>query len=89
MDTHLAIASAIAQREADSGLGIEAAARSCKLDFLPLFRERYDMVIPGPVYQSDLVAPLLRMISSKEFTRIVNKVDGYDTSQTGTTTFIT
>jgi molybdate-binding protein/DNA-binding transcriptional regulator YhcF (GntR family) len=89
METHLAVASAVAQGKADTGLGIEAAARSCELDFLPLFRERYDLVVTGPVYRSELVAPLLSIISSKEFTRIVNKVDGYDTSQTGTTTFIT
>ncbi len=88
VDTHLAVASAIAREEADTGLGIEAAARSCKLDFLPLFRESYDLVIPGHIYRSDLVTPLLSMLSSKGFTRIVNKVDGYDTSQTGTTTFI-
>ena len=88
LDNHLAVGSAIAQGKADAGLGIEAAARSCGLDFLPLFRERYDLVIPGHIYRSELLAPLLRIISSDEFKRIVNQVDGYDTSQTGTTTFI-
>lgn len=88
MYTHIAVATAIAQGEADSGLGIEAAARSCGLDFLPLSWERYDLVIPEPLYQSKLVAPLLHLISSKEFKKIVNKVEGYDTSQTGTTTFV-
>jgi len=87
-DTHLAVASAIAQGKADAGLGIEAAARSCGLDFLPLFRERYDLVATGPVYRSNLLTPLLRIINSEEFTRIVNKVDGYDTSKTGETTFV-
>jgi putative molybdopterin biosynthesis protein len=88
LDTHLAVGSAIAQGKADAGLGIEAAARSCGLDFLPLFRERYDLVIPGQIYRSELLAPMLEIINSDEFKRIVNKVDGYDTSETGSTSFV-
>jgi len=88
LDTHLAVAVAIAQGKADAGLGIEAAARSCGLDFLPLFRERYDLAIPVPIYLSNRLAPMLEIIKSDEFKRIVNEVDGYDTSQTGITTFV-
>lgn len=88
LDTHLAVATAIAQGKADSGLGIEAAAHSCGLEFLPLFRERYDLVTPSAVYRGDLVAPLFQIITSDEFTRIVNKLDGYDTSETGKTIFV-
>ncbi len=87
-NTHLAVGLAIAQGKADTGLGIEAAARSFGLDFLPLFRECYDLAIPGQTYRNQLLAPLLNIINSDDFKRIVNKVDGYDTSQTGTTTFI-
>jgi molybdate-binding protein/DNA-binding transcriptional regulator YhcF (GntR family) len=88
LDTHLAVASTIAQGKADTGLGIEAAALGYDLDFLPLFRERYDLVIPEPNYHSKLFAPLLSIISSDEFKNIVDRTGGYDTSQTGTTTFI-
>lgn len=88
LDTHLAVASTIAQGKADTGLGIEAAALSYGLDFLPLFRERYDLVIPEPNYHSKLFAPLLKIISSDEFKNIVDRTGGYDTSQTGTTAFI-
>jgi putative molybdopterin biosynthesis protein len=88
MDTHLAVGMAIARGEADVALGIEAAARSCNLDFLPLFRERYDLVMPRTNYRSKLLAPLLSTIISDEFREVVNKVGGYDTSQTGTVTFL-
>lgn len=88
LDNHLAVASAVAQGKADTGLGIEAAARSTGLDFLPLFNERYDLIIPVPVYKSKLVAPLLKIIGSNEFKKIIKEVDGYDTSQTGKTTFL-
>jgi molybdate-binding protein/DNA-binding transcriptional regulator YhcF (GntR family) len=87
-DTHLAIASSIAHGKADIGLGIEAAARSCNLDFIPLFRERYDLVIPMANYRSPRLASMLQIIASSEFKKIVDRVGGYDTSQTGTTTFL-
>ena len=84
--THLAVASHIAHDSADVGLGIEAAAISNGLDFMPMFRERYDLVIPLAVYKSKRLAPMLEIIASDEFKKIVDGVGGYDTSQTGTTT---
>jgi len=88
MDTHLAVGTAIARGEADVALGIEAAARSCNLDFLPLFRERYDLVMPRENYRSKLLAPLLSTIISDEFREVVDKAGGYDTTQTGAVTFL-
>lgn len=88
LDTHLAVGLTIAHGEADVALGIEAAARSCNIDFLPLFRERYDLVIPIANYRSDLLSPLLKMVISEEFKEVVNKAGGYDTSQTGATSFL-
>ncbi|MCJ7605334.1 MAG: GntR family transcriptional regulator [Dehalococcoidales bacterium] len=88
LDTHLAVASAIFHDQADVGLGIEAAARSNSLGFKPLFRERYDLVIPREVYNSPHLASLLEVISSNEFKAIVDRIGGYDTSHTGETAFM-
>jgi molybdate-binding protein/DNA-binding transcriptional regulator YhcF (GntR family) len=87
-DSHLAVASHIAHGNADVGLGIEAAATSHNLDFMAMFRERYDLVIPLASYRSERLAPMLETISSDEFKKIVDGVGGYDTSQTGTTVFV-
>jgi len=87
VDTHSAVALNIAKGEADVGLGIQAAAWGSDLDFLPLFRERYDLVMPLGKYRSRLMAPLLRMVKSAEFKEVVAKAGGYDTSQTGSTAF--
>jgi molybdate-binding protein/DNA-binding transcriptional regulator YhcF (GntR family) len=87
VDSHLAVALAIKHGRADVGLGIEGAARSCEIDFLPLLRERYDLVMTKQSYQSRLFAPLLEIVISKEYRDVVNQVGGYDTSQTGLTTF--
>src|SRR5215469_8733793 len=43
--THLAVAAAIAAGRADAGLGIMAAARAFGLDFVPVTREPYDLVV--------------------------------------------
>jgi putative molybdopterin biosynthesis protein len=88
MDTHLAVGLSIAHGEADAALGIEAAARSCNIDFLPLFRERYDLIIPIANYRSGVLAPFLKVIISEEFKAVVDKSGGYDTSQTGATSFL-
>jgi putative molybdopterin biosynthesis protein len=87
-DTHLAVASHIAGGKADVGLGIEAAALSCGLDFKAMFRERYDLVIPIENYRSKRLAPMLEIIASEEFKKIVDGIGGYETSQTGSTTLV-
>jgi putative molybdopterin biosynthesis protein len=87
VDSHLAVALAIKHGKADIGLGIEGAARSCGINFLPLLRERYDLVMTRESYQSRLFAPLLEIVTSKEYRDIVSQVGGYDTSQTGLTNF--
>jgi molybdate-binding protein/DNA-binding transcriptional regulator YhcF (GntR family) len=88
VDTHLAVARGIAQGEADVGLGIEAAARACRIDFLPLYRERYDLVMSIENHRSKKLEPLLKVIATKDFRQAVTEAGGYDTSQTGTTTFV-
>ncbi len=87
-DTHLAVATAIAEGKADVGLGIEATARSCNLDFIYLFRERYDLVTPAEKYKSKPVSYLVEMVKSQGFKKAVNQIGGYDTSETGNTNFI-
>jgi molybdate-binding protein/DNA-binding transcriptional regulator YhcF (GntR family) len=88
LDTHLAVASQVSRGQADVGLGIEAAARSNNLGFTPLFRERYDLVIPREVYDDPKLVELLEAIPSQEFKAIVDRVGGYDTTHTGETRFI-
>ena len=82
--THLAVAAAVQAGRADVGLGILPAARAMGLDFIPLFEEQYDLVIPAEFYDSDLLAPMLDMIRSHEFQSEVQALGGYNVSQMGT-----
>ena len=81
--THLAVAAAVKSGTADCGLGILAAARALDLDFVPLFNERYDLVIPQEFYSGDLLAPLLHVTRSPEFAATVQALGGYDTEGIG------
>jgi putative molybdopterin biosynthesis protein len=44
---------------------------------------RYDFIIPEPHYRDPLLRPLLDLISSDGFTKEVEALGGYDTSETG------
>ncbi|HEX6304288.1 MAG TPA: molybdopterin biosynthesis protein [Anaerolineales bacterium] len=81
--THLAVAAAVASGRADCGLGIAAAAQALNLDFVPLFDERYDLVIPEEHYHSDLLAPLFEVLEDAAFRRAVVSLPGYDISVMG------
>jgi putative molybdopterin biosynthesis protein len=81
--THTAVAAAVGSGGADVGLGIQAAAKALGLDFLPLLKEEYDLVIPRDIYESELLRPLLEVVRSQEFMDIVLSLGGYDTSETG------
>jgi putative molybdopterin biosynthesis protein len=81
--THLAVAAAVSSGVADCGLGIAAAARALNLDFVPLFRERYDLVIPQAYHTSPLLRPLLDALHDARFRRQVAALPGYDVSHMG------
>jgi putative molybdopterin biosynthesis protein len=81
--THLAVAAAISSGRADCGLGIAAAAQALNLDFLPLFQERYDLVIPLQYSGSDLLAPVVDVLLDAGFRKTVSELPGYDTSSMG------
>ena len=82
--THLGVAVAVASGRADCGLGIAAAAQALDLDFIPLFQERYDLVIPKEHANGDLLAPLFGLLAGREFREAVSKLTGYDVSVMGT-----
>jgi putative molybdopterin biosynthesis protein len=81
--THLAVAAAIASGRADCGLGIEAAAQALGLDFIPLYQERYDLVIPQNYYKSQLLEPLFEILYDQEFKKSVSNLPGYNVEKMG------
>jgi putative molybdopterin biosynthesis protein len=82
--THLAVAASVASGRADCGLGIAAAAQALDLDFVPLFQERYDLVIPKEHAEDKLLTPLFGLLADSTFRRAVSQLTGYDVSVMGT-----
>jgi putative molybdopterin biosynthesis protein len=82
--THLAVAAAVSSGRADCGLGIAAAAAALELDFIALFQERYDLVIPVVHLNDPLLGPVMDVIASEEFQQAVAELPGYDTTVMGT-----
>jgi putative molybdopterin biosynthesis protein len=81
--THLAVAAAVAAGRADAGLGILAAARAFGLDFVPVTREPYDLVLAAADVGSQLLAPLWALLHSDRFQAAVAKLGGYHTKEMG------
>jgi putative molybdopterin biosynthesis protein len=81
--THLGVAAAIASGRADCGLGIAAAAQALDLEFIPLFQERYDLVIPKQFAGGELLAPLFDLLTDPRFRQAVSQLKGYDVSVMG------
>ena len=81
--THLMVAAAVASGRADCGLGIAAAAEALELDFVSLFEEEYDLVIPAAHFESPLLAPLFDVLQNPALAAQVSALPGYDTGQMG------
>jgi len=81
VNTHTECARAIASGGADAALGLQASAQEYNLDFIPLFEERYDLVLPRE--QEGALSPLLEHIQTAAFRRDLNALTGYNTSHSG------
>jgi len=81
--THMAVAVAILSGRADAGMGIFAAAKALGLDFIPVARERYDLIIREDIWSDRKIQLLMKLISSDGFRSSVSRLGGYDASCSG------
>jgi putative molybdopterin biosynthesis protein len=81
--THLAVAAAVAAGRADAGLGVLAAARAFGLDFVPVTREPYDLVLAAETLEDPVTAPLWALLESPGFRSAVEELGGYGTEEMG------
>ena len=81
--THMSVAMAVTSGRADVGLGILAAAQALDLDFIPMARERYDLVIPTHLLVDERIVLLLDIIRSPKFIEQVLALGGYEVEETG------
>ena len=81
VSTHTLAASYVKSGKADAALGLQAAAHEGGLDFVPLFEERYDLVVPR-VFE-EVISPLLDYIQTAAFRAQTRSMTGYNTAHSG------
>ncbi len=81
--THLAVAAAVQSGSADAGLGVRGAARALGLDFVPLYWEDYQLVMPKAHLDDPLLAPLLEALRDPAYRERVESIGGYDVTDMG------
>jgi putative molybdopterin biosynthesis protein len=79
--THSEAAGLISQKKADVSIGLQAAAHQYGLDFIPLFEERYDLVLPWE--NEKVLSPLLDYLQTINFRTGLNSLTGYNASHSG------
>lgn len=79
--THTEAADLIVANKADAALGLQAAAHQHGLDFIPLFEERYDLILPR---ENEVpLMPLLEYIQTAGFRNSLSLLTGYNTVHSG------
>ena len=81
--THTQVAAAVAQGKANAGIGLEACARQAQLGFIPLFQERYDLVIPQENMENPRIMFLIDSFLSREYRHLTEGLGGYDITHYG------
>jgi putative molybdopterin biosynthesis protein len=82
--SHLAVASAVARGEADLGLGNEKASLQVKgIDFIPLQKERYELVMKKENIDKPQFQAVLEIIRSQEFKAELQGLGDYDLGEIG------
>jgi putative molybdopterin biosynthesis protein len=76
--THIEVALAVYRGSADAGLGIRSAARMFGLDFVPLKKERFDIVVSKEANDSSPFQSLLEDLKSTAFRKSLSETGGYE-----------
>jgi putative molybdopterin biosynthesis protein len=81
VSTHTECARLIQAGQADAAVGLHAAAARFGLEFIPLFQERYDLIIPQA--QVERLHPLLDTLQTRRFRAAARALPGYNLTHTG------
>jgi putative molybdopterin biosynthesis protein len=79
--THSEAAALVLQKKADVSIGLQAAAHQLNLDFIPLFEERYDLILPRE--NEKVLTPVLDYLQTATFRSGLNTLTGYNAAHSG------
>lgn len=81
--THMAVAVAVKNGNADAGLGVYSAAKAMGMDFVEVGSEEYDFAIPADFLELDSVKAFIETMKSEEFRRQLDVLGGYSYERCG------
>ena len=81
------VAAAVAEGRADAGFGIRAEAAGRGLGFVPLIRERFDLVMERRHYFGESLQVLLAFVRTESFAARAARMAGYGLATTGAVAF--
>jgi len=78
---------AVLEGQADAALGLRAMAQRLRLSFVPIVRERFDLLVDRAAWFDPPLQKLLRFCYSSAFRKKAAELGGYDVSGLGTVHF--
>jgi excisionase family DNA binding protein len=82
-NTHFEVGLSILNGTANVGIASVAASKLLGLDFIPITRERFDMVLDQKTFFGKNVQAFIELLHSREFREKVQGVGGYDLKESG------
>jgi molybdate-binding protein len=86
-ESHLEVAMAVASGQADTGLGVRAAATALDLGFVPVAWEEFDIVLAGDALPA--AEPLICALRDPGVQSSITELGGYDFSRAGSVEILT
>lgn len=84
IQSHLTVASAVASGKADTAIGTEKIAKQVDgIDFIPMKKERYDLVFRSEDIERPNIQAMLKIIRTQAFKDEFSHIGGYDTTDMG------
>ena len=80
---HLGVATQVANGKADVGVGSEKFSQIVNVDFVPIMKEQYDLVILKNKENEELIEVVKDILQSEEFHNELKAIGGYDMTKTG------
>jgi putative molybdopterin biosynthesis protein len=81
VNTHDEAAQWVYLGKADVTLGLQSAAHRYQLDFIPLFEEKFDLIMELPTAEG--MTRLAETLNERTFRQKLSQLPGYNPTQTG------
>lgn len=81
--THIEVGLALLSGDADTGIATSAVSSLLGLGFIPVTRERFDMILDQRVFFQKGVQALMEVLAGEEFRRRVKNLGSYDFRDAG------